>query len=135
MRGSSQNARFAAQGIRGVRLVEALAAGLRARGLEVLAPEAWRGLGFRLLCRLGASEVEVTLVDLGGEVTLQVAATRSLSLAERLRAGRHPDAEECYAVAAVVHAVLSEDARCAGVRWRWDGPPHDGDLREPTPRP
>ena len=130
MIGSSQNARFAACGIPGLHLAEAISSGLGARGISASAPEPWR-FGYRVCCRAGEHELEITVEADGGEATLQVAPTRVVGIGERLRTAQHPCAAACYRVAAVVHLVLAADVRCAAVRWRWDGPARDDDAPYP----
>lgn len=118
MIGSSQNAVFEAGAAAAVAAAVARALGARAEG--------WRA-GWRVVCVVGEHELEVTI----GDGVLQIAPTGAPAFGERLRAARHPAAAACYRVATVVHVVLAE-ARCLGVRWRWDGPPRDEDT--PYPR-
>jgi hypothetical protein len=127
--GSSQNARFPAGGVAGLRIAEAIAAGLAARGFFASAPEPWRAFGYRVRCRAGEHDLEITVDTADG--TLQIAPTAPMGILERVRATQNPAAAACYRVAAVVHLVLAADVRCAEVRWRWDGPARDDDAPYP----
>jgi hypothetical protein len=144
MRGLSQNGVFAGEAVDdcgdeppGAALAGHIAAALRQDGTAVSKSEIWRDSGWRFVAKVDGIEEEIVIARaLSGEWLVQVTPANSPGLISRLfRAGDHPAVATTLEVARAIHQSLSSDSRFSGFRWRWDGPPVDGDPGQPTARP
>ena len=127
----------------GFAVAQWLQRGVAESGWHAEAPENWRDSGWSIQCSRGARTLELALGAISKPHTgttewfLQVAPMKQpgfLARALGRRASASP--EDCYALAQTLQSALVSDARCAGLKWRWNGPPDEmNSTREPLPPP
>ncbi|MCA9116657.1 MAG: hypothetical protein KDA79_16365 [Planctomycetaceae bacterium] len=121
---------------RGEPLMREIVEATRAAGWETTEIDDWRDAGFCAVCRRAAVEVEVILANIpDGRWFMQICAAYIPGWYGRWK-GREPSATraDCYAVARVLHSLLSRRAATRIEGWCRDGFPGEGDD-ESTPEP
>lgn len=96
--------------------------------------ENWNDRGWRILCSLDTSSLQIGFMRLGnGQWMLQISPEDIPGLVGRLL-GKRPSADpsQCQALAEAVHGELSSSDLFSGFAWCWDGYPGD---QETTERP
>lgn len=109
---------------------------MQAAGWETSEIDGWRGSGWCVVCQRETVEVEAVLVDVpDGQWFMQICAAYIPGWYGRWK-GREPSATraDCYAVARVLHLLLSGRAATRIEGWCRDGFPGEGDD-ESTPEP
>jgi hypothetical protein len=143
MRGLSQNVTFIgtdalgdANEPPGLALAERLAAQLEQTGIAVSEPDNWRDAGWSFKATVANVEEAIIVASTpSGGWFVQIAPTNSPSLLQHVFGPKeHPAMMTTHDLACRVQQALVSDGRFTGFRWRWDGPPEEGDTTEPLPR-
>jgi hypothetical protein len=93
----------------------------------------WRDSGWSFSCARGGATLQVVLASIGEDQwMLQLAPSASPGLLGRAL-GRRPSAtaQDCLALAKLVHEALAQEPRYTAFRWAWDGPPNQASPSEP----